>query len=130
MYILDSDTIIYLFKNNLQIVEALAATKDPVVTTSINQAELFFGAYRSSRQKDNLKRLEAFFSDIKVLVFDTSASKIFGEYKANLSTKGTIIADCDLMIACIALAHNGTVVTNNIKHFAKIPNLQYINWLH
>lgn len=34
----------------------------------------------------------------------------------------------DLLIACIALANNGTLVTRNLKHFRQIPNLKVENW--
>jgi tRNA(fMet)-specific endonuclease VapC len=33
------------------------------------------------------------------------------------------------MIASIALAYNLTLVTNNTKHFKRIPNLCLENWI-
>lgn len=34
----------------------------------------------------------------------------------------------DLRIACIALAHDATLVTRNTKDFAHVPNLKVENW--
>ena len=129
MYILDTDSIIYFFKAHPKITQKLTTVKTRVVTTAINQAELFFGAYHSTRKHENLLRLQNFFKDIPLLPFDHEATEIFGEHKALLKKKGNLIADCDLMIASIALAHQGTLVTNNTKHFQKIKNLKYVNWL-
>ncbi len=39
--------------------------------------------------------------------------------------KGT---HADLLIACIVLAHNATLVTRNTKDFANIPGLKQGNW--
>ena len=35
----------------------------------------------------------------------------------------------DLLIASIALAHQATVVTRNLKDFQRFPNLKLVNWL-
>jgi tRNA(fMet)-specific endonuclease VapC len=34
----------------------------------------------------------------------------------------------DLMIASIVIANNEILITNNTKHYAKIPNLEIKNW--
>ena len=36
--------------------------------------------------------------------------------------------DMDLIIGCTALTHNYTLVTNNTKHFIKIPGIKIENW--
>ena len=41
---------------------------------------------------------------------------------------GNLLADMDLMIASIVLANDGILVTNNVKHFEKIKELQFENW--
>jgi tRNA(fMet)-specific endonuclease VapC len=35
----------------------------------------------------------------------------------------------DLLIGATALSHGYTIVTANIRHFQRIPNLQVENWL-
>jgi tRNA(fMet)-specific endonuclease VapC len=39
------------------------------------------------------------------------------------------IGSLDLKIACIALAHDSTLLTRNTTDFAKVPELQFENWL-
>jgi tRNA(fMet)-specific endonuclease VapC len=48
--------------------------------------------------------------------------------KADLKRQGNIILDADIMIAAIAIANKLTLVTNNEKHFIRIPNLSLENW--
>ena len=42
--------------------------------------------------------------------------------------KGDLIGDRDMMIAATAIAHNATLVTNNVKDFRRIPNFSYESW--
>jgi tRNA(fMet)-specific endonuclease VapC len=37
--------------------------------------------------------------------------------------------DADIMIAAVALSNNLILVTNNEKHFNRIPDLNIENWL-
>lgn len=48
---------------------------------------------------------------------------------ADLSQRGELINDADILIAATALAHGLIVVTNNQSHFRRIRNLQVENWL-
>ena len=52
----------------------------------------------------------------------------YGEYKALLSKNGIIIDDMDLLIASTAITHNLTLVTNNVRHFGRIKELEIDNW--
>ena len=42
---------------------------------------------------------------------------------------GQTIQDFDILIASITLVHGGVLVTNNVKHFKRIPELTYESWL-
>jgi tRNA(fMet)-specific endonuclease VapC len=52
----------------------------------------------------------------------------FGKMKATLEVQGLRLADLDLIIAATALARNLTLVSNNQKHFCRIPGLKLVNW--
>jgi predicted nucleic acid-binding protein len=45
-----------------------------------------------------------------------------------LEKSGTRLDDFDLTIASCELAHNLTLVTNNLKHFSRIEGLKITNW--
>ena len=52
----------------------------------------------------------------------------FGRIKASLEAQGVRLADLDLVIATTALSRNLTLITNNQKHFQRIPGLKLGNW--
>src|SRR3990167_7127897 len=128
-YILDTDILIYFLKGHQSIVEKVSVvSRSNLSTTIINHAELLYGAYNSTKKEQNLKKIQEFLKEIKVLEFTSTASLLFAEHKAQLKKQGAILADMDLMIASIVLANDGILVTNNIKHFEKIKSLKFENW--
>lgn len=42
--------------------------------------------------------------------------------------RGQQIDDNDIYIAAIAIVNDCVLVTDNEKHFSRIPGLQYVNW--
>ena len=128
-YVLDSDTIIYFLQGNQGIVNKMAITAtNNIYTTAINEAELYFGAYNSSRPKGNIETVRGFIRNIKVLDFDSGASKRYGEIKSSLKKEGKLIPDMDICIAAIVKSNNMSLVTNNIKDFSRIEGLLIENW--
>ena len=129
-YILDSDILIYFLKGKHDVVRKLVTIpEENLFTTRINYAELFFGAYNSSKPSENLKIISSFLENFKILEFDKVSSEIFAKIKSQLKQKGLIIPDMDLMIASISIRNNFTLVSNNIKHFKRIRKLKLVNWV-
>ncbi len=128
--IIDSDILIYFLKGEKRVVqELLKIAPNELYTTRINYTELLYGAYNSSKVEENLNRFRNFLGEFTILEFDEKSSEIFSKTKAKLKKDGNIIADMDLMIASIAIANNHELVTNNQKHFKRIPQLKLIDWL-
>lgn len=130
VYLLDTDTCIYLLNDKLPHVEArlrevLAAR---VGITAVTAAELRFGALNSGRPEKNLARAEAFIGGLNVVAFDDRAAGQFARIKSHLTRQGTPIGTPDLMIAACTLAVGGTLVTNNVREFERVPGLAWENW--
>ena len=53
------------------------------------------------------------------------AAVVYGE----LRRAGTLIPDADLIIGVTALELGYDMVTNNVRHFNRIPGLRVVNWL-
>lgn len=58
-----------------------------------------------------------------------AAAERHGALRAEMRTRGTLIGDFDEMIAAHGLAIGAVVVTDNTKHFSKVPGLVIENWL-
>lgn len=128
-FVLDTDTLIYFFKGHTNIVERITNVhKNDITTTIINHAELLFGAFHSAKKQQNIEKIQALFAKIHILPFCHESSYIFAEHKALLKKQGNMLDDMDLIIASIALRNQSILVTNNMKHFNRIKNLQIENW--
>lgn len=67
--------------------------------------------------------------DLNLLDFDRPSAEAFGRVHASLVRSGVGVSPTDLMIGCVALAHNLTLVTHNTKDFERIPGLSVEDWL-
>ena len=124
-YLIDSDILIYFLKGKQEVVEKLSQIPiDDLYISRINYTELIYGVYNSSKINQNLKVIEPFLEIFTVLEFTKVSSLIFAKEKARLKKSGNIIADMDLMIASIAIENNCTLISNNMKHFERIQNLE------
>lgn len=74
-----------------------------------------------------LRESSQFLEQFEVLWFEEAAFEWVERLRHNkkLSRKMGLK---DLLIACIALANDATLVTRNTKDFANIPNLKLDNW--
>ncbi len=85
-YLIDTDIIIYWLKNKYpQINEKIEKIEDSCIfISSITLAELYFGAYNSSKLDDNLKPISELISEINILNFDSKSANHFGKIKTDL----------------------------------------------
>jgi tRNA(fMet)-specific endonuclease VapC len=99
-------------------------------TTTITIGEIYYGVMKAANRKRLLKLFETvLLPRVTILSFDFSAAKKYGKIRSFLEQKGTPLAHADLQIASIALSMNMTLVTGNVKHFQRVPNLTVENWL-
>jgi predicted nucleic acid-binding protein len=93
--------------------------------SAITVGELYQGAYRSEARQRHLENIEKrVLPAVTVLPFDTAVAKVFGRIRALLEEAGTRLADADLQIAATALYHGLELVTGNVRHFERIPELR------
>ncbi len=129
-FLLDTDISIYLLNESLPAVAKRLAglSAGQVGTTAITAAELRFGALSSGRPQQNLARVEIFLAPLVQVPFDAQAAVHFGNLKKVLTAQGQLIGTMDLLIASCALAVGGTLVTNNVREFSRVPSLNVENW--
>ena len=53
---------------------------------------------------------------------------IFGDIRSELEEKGRRIDDFDVLIGAAAVYNNMILVTDNIQHLERIPNVKIENW--
>ena len=127
-YMLDTNMCIYLIKNQPEAVARRFAQcyVGDVLISAITFAELEFGVAVTAnpeRERINLLRL---IEDIPVAPFDQAAGVSYGPIR--LATRERKNDHLDKLIAAHAVALNVTLITNNIRDFAKYPGLICENW--
>jgi tRNA(fMet)-specific endonuclease VapC len=98
-------------------------------TTAITMGELLYGASRRDSERLRRQIHGLIHGALTVLPFDGSAADVYGPLRAQLESVGQRIDEPDLRIASIALTHDLTLITGNVRHFDRVPNLTVENWL-
>lgn len=131
-YCLDTDVISAVLKPAppLHLIRRLAVTPaECQFTTAITVGELIYGAARRGNAQLT-ERIQHLIHDAGVVLpFDEVAAHTCGDLRARLEQGGQSLAEPDLRIASIALANELTIVTGNVRHFARVPGLAVENWL-
>jgi len=130
MYLLDTDTIIYIMKGNDRVKRHLRLhINDSIKTSVISLMELYYGAYKSQNISSNLAKIKKIEQTLEIVPIDVGSAEIFGRLKAEHEIKGNRLDDFDLAIAAGALTNGLVLVSNNEKHFKRIEGLQLENWI-
>jgi tRNA(fMet)-specific endonuclease VapC len=94
----------------------------------ITVVELQFGVAKSRRLEANVAALADFLQPLHLLNFDSEDAEIAGNIRAELERRGIPIGPYDYLIAAQAVRHDLTLVTANVKEFARVVGLRWENW--
>jgi tRNA(fMet)-specific endonuclease VapC len=137
MYLLDTDTLSALHRDNPYVIAHVAQADTKVATTIITRIEILRGRIEFVRKAATgaevlraqqwLNRSEELLGLLEIVPFDEVAAKLFD----GLRTAPGLgkIGRADLLIASIALAQRATLVTRNLRDFQAVPRLSVQNWM-
>lgn len=129
MYLLDTNTLIYFFKQQGQVAAHLKnIAVSQVAIPSMVLFEWEYGVLRSSRPEVQRKGIDTAMSVYGVLSLDDNAAGSAAWLKYTLEAVGTPIGHFDQLIAGIALVHDMILVTRNTREFERVPGLRVENW--
>jgi tRNA(fMet)-specific endonuclease VapC len=69
---------------------------------------------------------KAMFSNMNILDFDMDCAEHAAKIYQDLKTRGLLIEAEDLLIAATALRHQLKLATGNVKHFARVADLELV----
>ena len=82
-----------------------------------------------AKAESKLARFEGLVTRCNVWPFDQQSSLIASDIHAHLRREGLLLPDADIIVASIAMANRCALATNNILHFARIPDLEIESWV-
>ena len=129
-FLLDTNIVSDLVRHPQGSVAAKVAEvgEDAVATSIIVAAELRYGAAKKGPSRLSAQ-LSAVLGALAVLPFEPPADAIYGDVRTALERTGTPIGANDLLISAHALALGMTLVTDNVREFARIGTLKIESWL-
>lgn len=125
-YLLDTTILIALFADETDVKERLAHA-DEVFVPCIVIGELYYGAWRSQRARENVARIDELVEEIVVLGCGIETARCYGEIKNALRAKGRPVPENDLWIAAIAVERGLTLATRD-AHFGEVIALKMEKW--
>ena len=129
MFLLDTNTLIYLFKQQGQVAAHLQShSAHEVFIPSVVLFELEYGVLRSTRPAQQRAGIDLVLKAYGVVDMDYASAKAAASIKHTLEMADTPIGSCDQLIAGIALANKMTLVTRNTREFERVPGLRVENW--
>jgi tRNA(fMet)-specific endonuclease VapC len=129
-YLLDTNIVIYVIKRRPpEVHEKFNRHHDRMAMSAVTLAELMHGAEKSSDPARNLAVVEDFCSRLSVLPYGEKAAAHYGAIRAELERRGEPIGVNDLHIAAHARSEGLTLVSNNLREFARVPGLLSENWV-
>jgi len=130
LFLLDTNTIIYFFKDIGNVAASiLAQSPQDIAIPVIALYELEVGIGKSTSPAKRKKQLNTFASQVNIFQFGPKEARVAAGIRAELEKRGTPIGPYDILIAGTAVSTNSILITNNKKEFARVDRLRIDNWL-
>ncbi len=130
-YLLDTNIVSASLKQNVNInlkLKEISSLEIDILISGVTYYEVKRGLLRSNATK-KLALFEQFCQDYPILLLDDL--RIFekaSEIHADLTNRGKIIQDADILIAATAIVHNLILVSHD-SDLTRVQDLQLENWL-
>jgi tRNA(fMet)-specific endonuclease VapC len=130
-YVLDTNVISEIINENQNITDIFDQKYSDGHMLSISNMTYFEierGLELPYYQKKH-SRFHDWLEDIIVYQLDRNAIQQAALIYQHLKKQGTLLEDADTLIAATAINQSAILVTDNTKHFARVPGLQLENWI-
>lgn len=131
MYMLDTNTCIFVLKNRTDKLKHKFKAIKNLCISSVTYGELCFGIEngQSPMREERYSQLDMFTQRLLIDPWDEEAARHYGLLRAMLKREGKPIGNNDLLIGAHARSLNAVLVTNNTKEFSRIPDLTLEDWI-
>lgn len=130
--LIDTSILIAYERRRLDLERHLAQRQQEAFFLSVVTAsELLHGVYRAVQSDVRTKRsalVEALLERFPLLPIDLVTARLHAQVWAELASVGNLIGPNDLWLAATCLAHGLTIVTANVREFARVPGLEVEVW--
>lgn len=130
--LIDASILIESERGRLDLEQYLAQRQQEEFFLSVVTAsELLHGVHRAVQPEVRTKRsafVEAILERFPLLPVDLATARAHAQVWATLAATGTLVGPHDLWLAATCIAYGLTMVTANIREFARVPALAVEVW--
>lgn len=90
---------------------------------------MLYGAKKRGSPRLTERIQEVTFAALAILPFDDPAAGVYADLRVELEARGQRLDEPDLRVAAIALSRDLTLITGNVRHFGRVPDLPVEDWL-
>jgi len=124
-YILDADWVINALAGKQRADSILQNLAPTGITISwITVGEIYDTAFDYANPDAHLATFRQFLSPYQIVGVNEPIIERFAEIRSLLRRRGKLISDFDILLGATALYYDLTVLTFNLKHFSRIPDLR------
>ena len=128
--LLDTNVCIAAIRGHTEVRQRLAQSlPGECLVSTITVFELFVGVAKSrvpDREEANVQEL---LSAVWTAKFDGAAARYAAQIRADLERNGKPCGPYDTLLAGHALSLGASLITGNVREFARVAGLQVENWL-
>ena len=129
MYVLDANVVLDYFRERGNVAaNLLAVPPGGLALPAVAAYEIWVGVMGSQNPARRRAQYEKFLAEVSVLDFDAVTGRRSAEIRHAMARNGDAIGPLDTLIAGSVLAHHATLVTRNVREFARVPGLDVVNW--
>jgi tRNA(fMet)-specific endonuclease VapC len=129
MYLIDTSIFVFALRGHPRVAEQLSRhIAEPRALSVITYGELLCGALKCARPVEALASVRRIAELYPVIDVSRAIVETFSLLRVQLEREGQRLEDFDIMIAATALNLGYTLVTDNTRHFDRIPGLRIENW--
>jgi tRNA(fMet)-specific endonuclease VapC len=130
--LIDSSILIEHERGRLDVSSHLRGREDDEFYVSVVTAsELLHGVHRAREASIRARRsafVEAILERFPLLGIELPTARTHAHLWADLAASGTIVGPNDLWLAATAVTHGLSLVTANVREFARVPGLKIELW--
>ena len=130
--LIDASILIEHERGRLDLAQHLAhRQREEFFLSVVTASELLHGVYRAVQPEVRAKRsafVEAILERFPLLLVDLATARAHAQLWAELAVAGMMIGPHDLWLAATCLGHGLTMVTANLREFARVPGLAVELW--
>lgn len=130
-FLLDTNVCIDVLRGRIDVIDRFRQhSPNDLHISAVTAFELIQGAGRAPQAHRAIERqkVNTFLATMKTVPFDRECGILAGEINAGLLNAGTPVGILDVFIAATALRMEVPLITNNLRDFSKIIDLEVIDW--